>query len=104
MSEETYYSVDDISPGLRKISDRDYRVLKHVVDNLAYAGEDFGISRTAVAKIFWKHMKRFSLCYKSLDYYAQLKLCTEDSKPLTPLEFVKDNRQLIKEVIKRFYY
>ena len=73
-------------------------------DNLAYAGTGFDMSRTAVGKVFWKHMKRFSMYYKELDYYAQLESCAEDFNPPKSLEFVTDNRELIKKSIKEFYY
>mgnify|MGYP000264604012 CR=1 FL=1 len=80
-------------------------ILFHVVDNLAYAGKDFGgISRTAIGKIFWKHMNRMSMCHKELDYYSQIKACPKDFLPPKPLEFVSDNRELIKKAIKEFYY
>ena len=42
-------SIDAIPSKLRMISDRDYILLTHVVENLAYAEQDFGgISRTAI--------------------------------------------------------
>ena len=55
-----YCRIEDITPEFRIISVRDYLIINHVLDNLAYAGTDFGISRAAVGKVFWKHMKRFS--------------------------------------------
>ena len=99
-----YYRIEDIAPKFREISERDYTILNHVLDNLAYAGTGFDISRTAVGKVFWKHMKRFSMYYKELDYYAQLEVCPEGFIPPKPLEFVADNRELIKKAFKEFYY
>ena len=49
-------------------------------------------------------MQHFSMCYKELNYYAQLELCAEDFNPPKPLEFVADNHELIKKAIKEFYY
>jgi len=99
------YCNEDVPPKHRIISDRDYAVLIHVIHNLAYAGKDFGgISRTAIGKIFWKHMKRIGLYYRELDYYGQVELCAKDISPPKPLEFVADNRESIKKAIKEFYY
>lgn len=44
------------------------------------------------------------MCYKELDYYAQLELCAKNVDPLKPLEFVADNQNLIRKAIKEFYY
>ena len=96
-----YDRIEDVPPKYRVIIDRDYTILNHVLDNLAYAGTGFGIS-AAVAKLFWRHTKRFSMFYKELDYYAQIELCPEGFNPPKPLEFVADNRELIKKVIQRF--
>ena len=79
-------------------------IFNHVLDNLVYAGTDLKISRTAIAKVFWKHMKRFNMLYKELDHYAQLDVCPAEFNPPKPLEFVAANRELLKKVIKEFYY
>ena len=92
----------DIAPYYRKISERDVIVFYHVLDNLTYKDNGYGLSKTDISMIFWKHMNRLGRCYKELDYQAQKNLCCKDFKYPKPLEFVADNRELIDKVMKEF--